>query len=95
MTEYFGQALLQPADSARVADALTELMEWRKLRDPTTLHANLLRGMPAQLSRATFLHCAGADQFIDALQEAEKLMGHDDAETDWREKWAHLFALRA
>lgn len=39
--------------------AVDELIKWRKLRDPETLHANLLRGLPAQLSRATFLHLAG------------------------------------
>lgn len=44
---------------AESADALTELMEWRKLRDPVTLHVSLLRGFPAQLDRATFLHIAG------------------------------------
>lgn len=76
---------------AEAADALTELMEWRKLRDPVTLHVSLLRGQPAQLDRATFLHCAGADQLLQALQEADTIMGHDDAETEWREKWAGLW----
>lgn len=46
---------------AEAADALTELMEWRKLRDPVTLHVSLLRGFPSQLDRATFLHIAGDD----------------------------------
>jgi hypothetical protein len=36
-----------------------ELAEWEKLRDPSILHANLLRGLPAQLGRDTFLHLAG------------------------------------
>jgi hypothetical protein len=76
---------------AEAADALTELLEWRKLRDPVTLHASLLRGFPAKLDRATFLHCAGADQFMQALQEADTLMGHDDEFTEWREKWAGLW----
>lgn len=30
-----------------------------------------------------------------ALYEADMLAGHDDAFTEWREKWAHLWALRA
>lgn len=30
-----------------------------------------------------------------ALYEAYTLAGHDDAFTEWREKWAHLWALRA
>lgn len=46
---------------ADAADALTELLEWRKLRDPVTLHVSLLRGFPAPLDRATFLHIAGAE----------------------------------
>jgi hypothetical protein len=36
-----------------------ELAEWEKLRDPSILHANLLRGLPAQLDRDKFLHLAG------------------------------------
>jgi hypothetical protein len=44
------------------ADALTELMEWRKLRDPVTLHVSLLRGFPARLDRSTFLHLAGDEK---------------------------------
>jgi len=28
------------------------------------------------------------------LFEVERLAGHDDALTEWREKWAHLWALR-
>lgn len=38
---------------------------------------------------------AGLDATIErllvALQEADNLMGHDDAFTDWRNKWAHLW----
>lgn len=26
-----------------------------------------------------------------ALQEADRIMGHDDMATDWRERWAHLW----
>jgi len=26
-----------------------------------------------------------------ALQEADTIMGHDDAATEWRERWAHLW----
>lgn len=28
-----------------------------------------------------------------ALYEVDRLAGHDDAFTEWREKWAHLFSL--
>jgi len=39
-----------------------ELAEWHKLRDPANLHANLLRGIPCRLDRATFLHLAGDEE---------------------------------
>jgi hypothetical protein len=48
------------------------LAEWEKLRDPVTLHANLLRGQPAQLSREAFAHLAG-----DAQQSGEPVAGLD------------------
>jgi hypothetical protein len=52
-------------------DALrAELAEWRKLREPEALHVNLLRGQPAQLSRETFLHLAGADHVKDLNGDA-------------------------
>lgn len=71
---------------------LAELAEWHKLREPVTLHVNLLRGIPCRLDRATFLHIAGADQLRAALEEADRIMGHDDAATEWREKWAGLWS---
>lgn len=37
-------------------------------------------------------HEAELKQLREALQEADTLMGHDDAETEWREKWAYLWA---
>lgn len=36
-----------------------QVAEWEKLGDPVVLHANLLRGIPCRLDRATFLHLAG------------------------------------
>ena len=53
-----------------VAALRKELEEWRKLRDPVTLHANLLRGLPAKLDRATFLHLAGDDAAVGAAQRS-------------------------
>lgn len=47
-----------PEPTARQACS-AELDEWRKLRDPETLHANLLRGQPARLSREQLLHLLG------------------------------------
>ena len=36
-----------------------ELSMWRSLRDPHTLHANLLRGQPARLSHEQLAHLIG------------------------------------
>lgn len=41
------------------ADLQAELDEWRKLRDPKVLHANLCRGFPAKLTAEQLLHIAG------------------------------------
>lgn len=50
------------------ADAV-ELAEWRRLKDPTVLHASLLRGLPARLTPDQLRHIAG--DFADgaALQQ--------------------------
>ena len=32
-----------------------------------------------------------AQRLRDALQEADTIMGHDDAATEWRERWADLW----
>ena len=29
---------------------------------------------------------------LQALTEADRIMGHDDESTEWRERWAHLFS---
>ena len=42
----------------------SEVAEWEKLRDPLKLHVNLLRGLPAKLDRATYLHLAGGDAAV-------------------------------
>ena len=34
---------------------------------------------------------ADAERLWIALQEADTIMGHDDAETEWRDKWASLW----
>lgn len=52
--------------------AEAELQEWRKLRDPVALHANLLSGKPAALTRETFLHLAGAEQLMAAREAAAR-----------------------
>lgn len=40
-------------------DLLNEVKEWRKLKDPANLHANLLRGFPAKLTQEQLNHLAG------------------------------------
>ncbi len=57
-----------------------ELAEWQKLRDPAVLHANLLRGLPAQLDAATYLHLGGHDQLLAA--ERDRLRAMADALTE-------------
>ena len=47
-----------------------ELAEWHKLRDPVSLHVNLLRGVPARLDAALYLHLGGHDQLMDAERKA-------------------------
>lgn len=47
------------AGNAELERLRGQVAEWEKLGDPVTLHANLLRGIPCRLDRATFLHLAG------------------------------------
>lgn len=70
------QALVSEVGRLRAALAFAEaeLIEWRELRDPVTLHVRLLHGQPAQLDRATFLHCAGATELLAACKEAESVL---------------------
>lgn len=58
-------------------EAITELDEWGKLRDPAVLHASLCRGVPAQLDRDALLHLAGVEQLraeLAASREREARM---------------------
>ena len=50
------------AQAAEVEALRAKVAEWEKLRDPVTLHVSLLRGFPARLSRAVFLHLAGDEE---------------------------------
>lgn len=61
--------------------------------------ASLLKDYAAERERAhnagfveaSRLHGAEIERLRAALQEADTIMGHDDAETAWREKWAGLW----
>jgi len=46
-----------------------ELNDWRRLAAPAVLHANLVRGLPARLTREQLLHLAGADDLLAAERE--------------------------
>lgn len=50
------------AQAAEVEALQAKVAEWEKLHDPVTLHVSLLRGFPARLSRAVFLHLAGDEE---------------------------------
>jgi hypothetical protein len=52
---------------AEIERLRAEVVEWEKLRNPVTLHANLLRGIPCRLDRATFLHLAGDETPNDSI----------------------------
>jgi len=61
------------ADAQAAIERLTaELAEWHKLRDPESLHVNLLRGIPAQLSEAQRLHLAGVTDADALRKDAER-----------------------
>lgn len=51
-----------------------QVAEWERLREPDTLHANLLRGVPAQLTAEHLQHLQGAP-----AQQAEQAAAHDNA----------------
>lgn len=61
----------------RVGALEAELAEWHKLRDPFNLHASLLRGQPAQLTREQRLHliCDDADRIAGIEAENRRLEG--------------------
>ena len=48
-------------------------------------------GITREVAEARALLMAKAPQMMAALQEADTLMGHGDAETDWRDRWAFLW----
>ena len=57
------------------------LVEWERLRDPATLHVNLLRGFPATLTPEQRLHLVGSAK-IDELR-AEGFRAGIEAAANW------------
>lgn len=47
-----------PRDAA-ITMLRNELMLWQSLKDPMTLHRNLLAGFPARLNSGLYMHLAG------------------------------------
>lgn len=60
------------AQRSRIAELEAALAEWKSLRDPHVLHANLLRGIPAKLSDDQLLHIAG-DKYQDMATRIAEL----------------------
>jgi hypothetical protein len=44
-----------------LAKAREQVVEWEKLKDPINLHASLLMGLPAQLTKEQILHLLGEE----------------------------------
>ncbi len=59
-------------NEATMVQLMDKLAEWERLRDPAVLHASLLRGLPAKLSRDEILHIAG-DGAAEACKDANRL----------------------
>ena len=61
--EHHGYPPVTMRDVSALCDEIDRLRavvaEWEKLCDPCILHANLLRGLPARMSREALLHLIG------------------------------------
>ena len=77
--------LAQPAGSW-VNPLAAEVEDWRKLLDPVNLHVNLLKGKPAQLTKAQLAHLLGQD-YTALLAEVEKYR----ADAERYRAWRHAF----
>ena len=72
LTDARDQLIEEQADLRADRDRLAaEVAEWQKLRDPAVLHANLLRGLPAQLTLKQVWHLAADDRVRLGDLEAE------------------------
>lgn len=68
------QQVAPPSIQEQLAVAMAELVELRKLHDPDTLHANLLRGIPAKLTTAHLVHLLASNhpyhpQYVQPAQK--------------------------
>lgn len=60
-------------EKERADRAEEALVEWYKLKDPASLHVNLLRGIPARLTTEQLLHIAGDGAQALAARQAPDL----------------------
>jgi hypothetical protein len=77
--------------------------KYEKLNDPVILHANLLRGLPARLSKEQLIHLLGTDapaqqvtaptakaeSITDCMMNLVDRLGHEAGTVDSR-AWQHL-----
>lgn len=48
-------------------------------------------GVPLRLATDRARIMSLAPEMMQALREIDRIMGHDDEATEWRDRWAHLF----
>jgi hypothetical protein len=73
-------------EKERADKAEAELQEWYKLKNPVSLHANLLRGIPARLTTGQLLHIAG-----DEAQPLQQEGGKEAPSQEWLSKLEYIF----
>lgn len=69
------------------ADMLEADEQWELLRDPAVLHVNLLRGLPAQLTKEHLLHLLGDDARVP-MTESEIHTAVKSVGLDWHRGFA-------
>lgn len=100
-----GAAQMHMISARELAAKNAELLRWKSTHAPRiTALEGLWRDAQSRLSRAdeaiaslaseraaNALLTDEAEKLRSAVHEADNLMGHDDAFTEWRERWAHLW----
>ncbi len=63
------------------------------IRSPSPLCGTELKRFAKLVAAAEREACAKVCEGIHAEYEADRIMGHDDEATEWRERWKHLFGV--
>lgn len=73
--------------------SMTEQIGWRRARDMTheAKTAELRSRLQLRWNTRAALAQPVQEPVQQALCEADRIMGHDDEATEWRERWGHLF----